>query len=105
MSCLCRPTYGSRLCHDLSRATPLDCQELDKLPRPASGTIKVVRRPTGALIDTHAIQAPQSHAHAIYLRHEHVVPEQQSCIRWTASNQWHVGLWWHLGNKKNSIFL
>ena len=26
-------------------ATPLDCKELDKLPRPASGTVKVVRRP------------------------------------------------------------
>ena len=52
----------------------MDCKELDKLPRPASTTIRVVRRPMGPLPTTQAISAPQSHAHALYLRHEQVVP-------------------------------
>ena len=55
-------------------ATSLDCKRLDKLPRPASGTVGIVQRPMGPLPDMHAIQATQSHAHALYLRHEHVVP-------------------------------
>ena len=54
---------------------PLDCNKLDKLPRPPFSTVKVVHRPMGPLPHTQAIQAPQScHAHALYLRHEHVLP-------------------------------
>ena len=30
-------------------ATPLDCKELDHLPRPPTGTVRVVRRPRGPL--------------------------------------------------------
>ena len=50
-------------------ATPLDYKELDKLPHPPSGTVKVVCRPMGPF------QAPQScHAQALYFRDEQVVP-------------------------------
>ena len=56
-------------------ATHLDCKELDKLPRLPSCTRRVVRRPTGPLLDTKAIAAPQGcHTHAPYLWHERVVP-------------------------------
>ena len=33
-------------------ATPLDCKELDKLPPPPFGTVKVVRHPMGPLPNT-----------------------------------------------------
>ena len=41
-------------------ATPLDCKELDNLPRPPTGTVRVVRRPLGPLPPNSASPVPQS---------------------------------------------
>ena len=59
-------------------ATPLDCRDLDKQPRPPCGTVRVVRTPMGPLPPppppppNPVTQSPQAPA-ATLLRHEHVV--------------------------------
>ena len=57
------------------RATPLDCKELDNLPRPPTGTVRVVWRPMGPLPPNPASPVPQHPKApvAMLLRHEHVV--------------------------------
>ena len=57
-------------------ATPLDCKELDNLPRPPAGTVRVVRRPRGPLPAKCASPPPQcpKAPAAMLLRHENVVP-------------------------------
>ena len=57
-------------------ATPLDCRELDTLPRPPTGIVQVVRCPMGRVPPNPAgtvPQCPQAPA-AVLMRHEHVVP-------------------------------
>ena len=105
---ICRvPTdqsMGSAFVMNFLRATPLDCKGLDKLPRPASGRIRVVRRRMGPFPDTYAIQAPSA-----MLLHPtsgmSMLCQQQSYKPWTASKQGQAGIWWHLGNGKTFIFL
>ena len=85
-------------------ATPLGCKEREKVPRPASGTVRVVRRPTDPLPDTR----PFNHPRAILVHSTSgmsMLFQQHSCKPWNASNQRHVGLWWHLGNINTCIFL
>ena len=58
------------------RPPPLDCKELDNLPRPPTGIVRVVRRPMGPLPPKSAIplpQCPKARA-AMLLGHEHVLP-------------------------------
>ena len=62
---------------NVSTTTALEAKDLDQLPRPPSGTFTVVRRPLRPLPTTQATSvthAPQCHAAALHLRHEHVVP-------------------------------
>ena len=75
---------------NFSGATPLECKELDKLPQPASSTVRVVRRPMGPLPNTQAIQAPQGPFHVPYLRHEHVVlaAAVQTLVRLHTGARW-----------------
>ena len=40
------------------RATPVDCKELNNLPRPPTGTVQVERRPMGPLPPHPAIPVP-----------------------------------------------
>ena len=86
-------------------ATPLECKELDKLPRPPFATAKVVRRPMGPLHDTHAILVPHSsHARALHLRHEHVV----SAAVLQTPDRLQLGVGWSmvaLSTRKTYIFL
>ena len=55
--------------------TPLDCKELDNLPRPPTGTVRVARRPVGPLPRKPASPVPRCPQGpvAMLLRHEYVV--------------------------------
>ena len=57
-------------------ATPLDCKELDNLPRPPTGTVWLVRRPMGRLPPNSAGRLPRcpKAPAAMLQRHDHVVP-------------------------------
>ena len=61
---------------NLFGATPLDCKELDNLPRLPIGTVRVVRRPMGPLPPNPNNRDPQctQEPAAMLLRYEHVVP-------------------------------
>ena len=56
-------------------AAPLNCNELDNLPRPPTGTVQFVRRPMGPLPPNPASPVPQcpKAPAALLFRHEHVV--------------------------------
>ena len=58
------------------RATPLDCKGLDNVPRPPTGTVRIVRRPMGPLPPSSASPVPQCPPtpDAMLLGHDHVVP-------------------------------
>ena len=57
-------------------ATPLDCKELNNLPRPPTGTLRIVRCPRGPVPCNPASRVPQctQTPAAMLLRHKHVVP-------------------------------
>ena len=87
------------------RATPLDCKELDNVPRPPTGTVRVVRRPMGPLHPTPPAQFPSVPRHQLpCFGGMSMLWQQQGCKPLIACNQVPERLWRHSGSSSSYIF-
>ena len=90
-------------------ATPLDCKELDKLPRPPPPPALAQSGLCAQLALCHPptpVQLPTFPRHLLPCFCAMSMLCRQQCWKpWIASYQAPVGLWWHCGSTRSYIFL